>query len=390
MTVPAELDRRFREAAVRSGLLDAGYDIVDSPVGALLVAATDRGILRISFDPVPEQETRAPRTSRRPTRAARAGAPRSAPARARRVLRGPAPCIRPLARPPRDDTVHRAGARRARPRPVRTDCDLCRARDSRRQSEGGEGGRDGDEPQPDPDRAAVPPDHRSKRQPRRLRRRTRAQGDSCSGSRACCSDTRDGWPQTPVSPTIEAMRLALATTARRYGDRGFARRRRPARAIGAGAGGRTSVHRAAARGDRSGGPVQGTPAPARPPRPARQRRCLPGDAGGSSSSRRPLACCRPAASEGSPPTHGRWGRPRASPPLSAPSPSSPTGGRRRWPMQPICSPARCRASSAPRPVSPAWQSSRQACGHGYGLPLLGCRRSADAVWRPVAAQSSSR
>ena len=56
MTVPAELDRRFREAAVRSGLLDAGYDIVDSPVGALLVAATDRGILRISFDPVPEQE----------------------------------------------------------------------------------------------------------------------------------------------------------------------------------------------------------------------------------------------------------------------------------------------------------------------------------------------
>ena len=56
MTVPAELDRRFREAAVRSGLLDAGSDIVDSPVGALLVAATDRGILRISFDPVPEQE----------------------------------------------------------------------------------------------------------------------------------------------------------------------------------------------------------------------------------------------------------------------------------------------------------------------------------------------
>jgi methylated-DNA-[protein]-cysteine S-methyltransferase len=56
MTVPTELDRRFREAAVRSGLLDAGYDVIDSPVGALLVAATDRGILRISFDPVPEHE----------------------------------------------------------------------------------------------------------------------------------------------------------------------------------------------------------------------------------------------------------------------------------------------------------------------------------------------
>jgi methylated-DNA-[protein]-cysteine S-methyltransferase len=51
MTVPAELDRRFREAAVRSGMLDAGYDVVDSPVGSLLVATTNRGLLRISFDP---------------------------------------------------------------------------------------------------------------------------------------------------------------------------------------------------------------------------------------------------------------------------------------------------------------------------------------------------
>lgn len=54
MSVPTELDRRFREAAVRAGLLDAGYDIVDSPVGPLLVAATDRGVLRISFDQEPE------------------------------------------------------------------------------------------------------------------------------------------------------------------------------------------------------------------------------------------------------------------------------------------------------------------------------------------------
>ena len=49
MTIPTELDRRFREAAVRAGLLDAGYDVVDSPIGPLLVAATDRGLLRISF-----------------------------------------------------------------------------------------------------------------------------------------------------------------------------------------------------------------------------------------------------------------------------------------------------------------------------------------------------
>jgi methylated-DNA-[protein]-cysteine S-methyltransferase len=49
MTLPVDLDQRFRAAAVRSGLLDAGYDVVDSPVGPLLVAATDRGLLRIHF-----------------------------------------------------------------------------------------------------------------------------------------------------------------------------------------------------------------------------------------------------------------------------------------------------------------------------------------------------
>jgi methylated-DNA-[protein]-cysteine S-methyltransferase len=50
MTVPAALDRRFRDAATRAGLLDAAFDVVDSPVGPLLVAASDKGILRISFD----------------------------------------------------------------------------------------------------------------------------------------------------------------------------------------------------------------------------------------------------------------------------------------------------------------------------------------------------
>jgi methylated-DNA-[protein]-cysteine S-methyltransferase len=50
MSVPADLDRRFRDAAAAAGLLDAGYDVVDSPVGPLLVAATDDGIVRISYD----------------------------------------------------------------------------------------------------------------------------------------------------------------------------------------------------------------------------------------------------------------------------------------------------------------------------------------------------
>jgi methylated-DNA-[protein]-cysteine S-methyltransferase len=56
VTVPAGLDARFRDAAVRAGLLDVGYDVVDSPVGPLLVAASERGLVRISFDPDPERQ----------------------------------------------------------------------------------------------------------------------------------------------------------------------------------------------------------------------------------------------------------------------------------------------------------------------------------------------
>jgi methylated-DNA-[protein]-cysteine S-methyltransferase len=54
MSVTPELDRRFREAAAAEGLLDVGFDVVDSPIGPLLVAATGRGIARIYFDPEPE------------------------------------------------------------------------------------------------------------------------------------------------------------------------------------------------------------------------------------------------------------------------------------------------------------------------------------------------
>lgn len=51
MNVTPELDARFREAALREGLADVRYDIVDSPVGELFVAATDRGLARISYFP---------------------------------------------------------------------------------------------------------------------------------------------------------------------------------------------------------------------------------------------------------------------------------------------------------------------------------------------------
>ena len=51
MTVSEDLDNRFREAAAAAGLIDAAFDLADTPIGTLLVAATDRGLCQISFDP---------------------------------------------------------------------------------------------------------------------------------------------------------------------------------------------------------------------------------------------------------------------------------------------------------------------------------------------------
>ena len=51
MTVPTDLDQRFREVADREGLVDVAYDTTDSPVGELLVATTERGLCRIAYRP---------------------------------------------------------------------------------------------------------------------------------------------------------------------------------------------------------------------------------------------------------------------------------------------------------------------------------------------------
>jgi methylated-DNA-[protein]-cysteine S-methyltransferase len=56
-TVPTTLDRQFRDAAAAAGLLDVSYDVADTPVGPLLVAVTDQGLCRISFDPELDRET---------------------------------------------------------------------------------------------------------------------------------------------------------------------------------------------------------------------------------------------------------------------------------------------------------------------------------------------
>src|SRR5215475_5975430 len=51
MNVTPDLDARFREAALREGIVDVRFDELDSPVGPLFVAATDRGLARISYFP---------------------------------------------------------------------------------------------------------------------------------------------------------------------------------------------------------------------------------------------------------------------------------------------------------------------------------------------------
>jgi methylated-DNA-[protein]-cysteine S-methyltransferase len=56
MSITPELDAQFRAAAVREGLVDVRYDVVESPFGELLVAATDRGLCRIWFDPEGQEE----------------------------------------------------------------------------------------------------------------------------------------------------------------------------------------------------------------------------------------------------------------------------------------------------------------------------------------------
>jgi len=50
MTVSPDLDHRFREAAATLGLIDTGFDVVETPIGELLVAASDRGLAAISFE----------------------------------------------------------------------------------------------------------------------------------------------------------------------------------------------------------------------------------------------------------------------------------------------------------------------------------------------------
>jgi methylated-DNA-[protein]-cysteine S-methyltransferase len=46
----ARLQARLEQAAEAEGLLDVAYTTVDSPVGALLLAATPKGLVRVAYD----------------------------------------------------------------------------------------------------------------------------------------------------------------------------------------------------------------------------------------------------------------------------------------------------------------------------------------------------
>ncbi len=56
MNVTPELDAQFRAAALREGIVDVRFDLVDSPLGELYVAATDRGVCRIAYFPEQAEE----------------------------------------------------------------------------------------------------------------------------------------------------------------------------------------------------------------------------------------------------------------------------------------------------------------------------------------------
>jgi methylated-DNA-[protein]-cysteine S-methyltransferase len=55
MTIPADLDARFRDAAAAQRLLDVATATHETPIGTLLLAATPAGLCRVVFDPEPEQ-----------------------------------------------------------------------------------------------------------------------------------------------------------------------------------------------------------------------------------------------------------------------------------------------------------------------------------------------
>ena len=127
MTVSPTLDNRFREAAAAAGLLDVAYDLAETPIGTLLVATTERGLCRISYDPQPELEAEslAHTFGVRVLRRDEADRPRAATAG--RVFRRHAHAVRASDRPQPPGSVQPRRAQPPRTRPLRTGDDLWRS-----------------------------------------------------------------------------------------------------------------------------------------------------------------------------------------------------------------------------------------------------------------------
>ena len=159
MTVSPALDARFREAAAAAGLLDVAYDLAETPIGTLLVATTDRGLCRISYDPEPEREAES-----------------LAQTFGLRVLRAAKP-IDPVRRQ-LDEYFEGKRTEFELPIDLRHQAldDLRRVGCGGAPAQGRAGRRHGDEPEPGSDRAALPPRGRCERLAHRLRRRAGAQG----------------------------------------------------------------------------------------------------------------------------------------------------------------------------------------------------------------------
>ena len=187
MTVTPDLDRRFRDAAAALDLIDVGFDIVDSPIGELLVAASDRGVATIWFDPDPREDLErlariaGPRVLRSPRSVddARRELDEYFEGRRRAFdltldLRSLPPftvsVLGELARVPYGETTTYGALARACRTPA---CSTRR--------------RHGDEPQPDPDRPPVPPRGRLRRATSPAMRAGSTASARCSSSRAPAS-----------------------------------------------------------------------------------------------------------------------------------------------------------------------------------------------------------
>ena len=186
MTVSPDLDQRFREAAVSMGLVDMGFDVVESPIGPLFVAASDRGLAAISFDPEPESQLerlariagpcvlRSPRSVE--ARAASSiSTSRESDARSTcrsisaRCRLSRSPSCEELARVPYGETTtYGALAAAGRP-PTRGTCRRHR-----------------DEPKPHSDRPPMPPGRGLERRSRRLRGRARPEDHAARARGGAC------------------------------------------------------------------------------------------------------------------------------------------------------------------------------------------------------------